>query len=99
VSGDDFDAELDRLPDTIVTKTCAECGQNAIEFDFRYGDLGDGWIGRIYICRDCLGEEAWRGLAQVPEFFAGTGFVGRSTRIDGDMPPPQFVDDEGGDKR
>ena len=90
---DDLDDELRRLPDRIIRRRCSECGQMAVEFDFYYGDIppGSGWIGRVYVCRACYGEEAWAALADVPEIGAGMVFeapdhrlgqlIGRSTRI------------------
>jgi hypothetical protein len=76
-------------------RICSECLRTVTEFDFYYGETVPGYdcIGRIYVCRECLGEEAWASLADVPEIQlpAGTGrFTGRSDRI-GMRPAPGEV--------
>jgi hypothetical protein len=80
-----FSSEEVTLTNTIEERTCEECGRSTMEFDFHYANLappGTGYevIGRVYVCRTCLGEEEWQRLAQVPEMAPGL-FIGRSTRI------------------
>jgi hypothetical protein len=65
-----------------IERTCEQCGRPSIEFDFFYEELvpGSGCVGRVYYCRECLGEECWHQLADVPEIAPGL-FVGRSDRL------------------
>jgi hypothetical protein len=62
-----------------LMRACRRCGLLSDEFDFFYEGC-NGYVGRVYYCRDCLGEEEWHRLAQVPELGPGL-FIGRSTRI------------------
>jgi hypothetical protein len=62
-------------------RRCSECHRNATEYDYYYGEVppGSEQYGRVYVCRECLGEEAWERLRDVPNLGGGL-FGGRSER-------------------